>query len=1392
MGVATAFIPEDRRQAIAAGEELPGTDTGAVLFVDISGFTSLAESLRRTHGPQRGAEILTRQLNAVYTVLIDRVNDYRGSVLGFSGDAITCWFGGQDAPARAVAAALAIQIGMGDFTAFVVSAGVEASLAVKAVVATGPVRRFLVGDPNIQRVDVLAGSTLDRMADLEKIARPGEVLVDAVTAGLEVISPLIGEWRTTEAGEHAAGLRQGELPGRRAAIRDDTVLTDGQVRPWVLPAVYQRLTGEHGEFLAELRPAAALFLQFGGLDYDHDPEAADKLDAYVRWVQRTLARYEGALVQLTTGDKGNYLYVAFGAPVAHDDDPRRAVAAALELRSAPAESPEIREIRIGVSQGIMRVGPYGSPTRQTYGVLGDETNMAARLMMQAEPGQVLVTERLAADLAGYFDFQPLGLRSFKGKTERQPIHAAVGVHLDVAGQLALLYAEPLVGREAELALLRGTVAEVLSGQGRVARIQGEAGAGKSHLAAHFASWAGVQGLQLHIVACQSTTQSATYQALRPVARVLVGLAGMERDPDVDQILQLERTLQAQNPAWLPRSPLLGDLLGIAIPDSELTAAMEARLRQESLLSLVVEILEDAARRQPTLLLCEDIHWLDEATQKILSTLARVRPGSLLILLVHRPLAPDDLFLRALADLPDQTFVQLADLNAEGIGELVRRRLGGDVDALALEFIFAQSQGNPFFAEELVDALRERGHLAPVTERWQLSTALIERLRTANCLVREDERWVLAPDARLASVNLGIPASVHGLVLSRLDRLPEPSKLTLKVAAVIGQIFELEVLAAAHPAGGDVAGLEAQLQLFQERDFARMESLQPTPVYIFKHNITQEAVYQTLLETQQHSLHLAVAEAIEARQPDAVERLAYHYQNSDLSQPPVRTCALHYLESAAQRAQRDYANETALAYYDQALGLETRWGWLQRKVELLHILGQRPQEEATLFALSAELTAPASVVAELWADFHEGISNFPAARAELQKALSVYEKTGNRMGQAKVLSRIGEVALREGDTAEAESHYRSALALRSDLQGISDVSGARAEAMLGLGVVMRQRGEYDGAAEMLGDALTLFEEQENLPAVATALTRLGGVAFLQRDFPAALEAWEKALNIRRTIGDREGEGISLLNIAQGYTSMGDYAAAQALLRASLDIHRAIGNRWWENAAWNALGILALTVGDYSEAKRCMSLAIALTLEIGDEAGEALMVFNLGQVEREVGNIENAESCFQASLKWARANFDADTEAQCLTELALTMQLVNRDREAMSYASAALNIYTSLGLYPSTTTDLATIALVLAKEQRVQEAMATCARLLEIFDASDPYEIEYPQRDLYITYLVAKTSGNGAFANRLLHKALEVVQQRAVRISDDALRNSFLENVRLNRDVMLAAGQEGLLT
>lgn len=324
------YLPQDRARALALGAVLPAQALGAALFADLSGFTPLTEALDRALGPRRGSEAVTDQINQVFAALIAEVERYAGSVLGFAGDAITCWFDETDGGAamRAAACALALQHAMVAFSSIALPDGGSATLSLKVAVASGPARRLLVGDPTVQLLDALAGATLDRVAAGEHLARPGEVLVDAATVAALGEGFAIAAWRDNPEGNARFAVIDPFAPlppatGPRAPIG---ALAPEDLRPWLLPAVYARYQAGLGAFLTELRPVVVLFLRFAGIDYDGDPEAGVRLDGFVRRVQAILARYDGTLLQLTIGDKGSFLYAAFGAPASHVDDYQTVIA----------------------------------------------------------------------------------------------------------------------------------------------------------------------------------------------------------------------------------------------------------------------------------------------------------------------------------------------------------------------------------------------------------------------------------------------------------------------------------------------------------------------------------------------------------------------------------------------------------------------------------------------------------------------------------------------------------------------------------------------------------------------------------------------------------------------------------------------------------------------------------------------------------------------------------------------------------------------------------------------------------------------------------------------------------------------------------------------------------
>ena len=338
---------------------MPDRVRGAALFADISGFTPLTEALANELGPLRGAEELTANLNRIFHALIEELERFGGHVIYFSGDAITCWFDGDDG-ARATACALAMQKTMGDIGEVVTPAGGRVHLAMKAAVAVGAARRFLAGDPDIQVMDVLAGRMIDALATAEHLAAKTEVVLDP--SALESLGDRV-EIRELRV-DPDSRLEFGVVSSLRIAVDDapasghEEPLPEEVVRQWLLPPIFERVRTGRGEFLAELRSAYPLFVRFGGIDYDNDEDAIAKLDDFIRRAQRILTTYGGNVLQLTLGDKGAYLYAVFGPPQAHEDDAARAAAAALELRELESTA-AITGIQIGITYGRLRSGTYG-------------------------------------------------------------------------------------------------------------------------------------------------------------------------------------------------------------------------------------------------------------------------------------------------------------------------------------------------------------------------------------------------------------------------------------------------------------------------------------------------------------------------------------------------------------------------------------------------------------------------------------------------------------------------------------------------------------------------------------------------------------------------------------------------------------------------------------------------------------------------------------------------------------------------------------------------------------------------------------------------------------------------------------------------------------------------
>ena len=734
---------------------------------------------------------------------------------------------------------------------------------------------------------------MDRLAAAEHVAGVGETVLDSATLGSLRGRVRIAELRQGEAGRTygvVAGLDSMVEPVPWPALPPNAIGED-IYRQWLIPPVYERLRVGQGEFLAELRPAAALFMRFSGIDYDADPQAGEKLDGYIRDVQHILARYDGTLIQLTLGDKGSYLYAAFGAPIAHEDDAQRAAAAALDLRTMSRCSTLACNPQIGLTKGRMRTGAYGSSTRRTYGVLGDAVNLSARLMGAAAPGQIIATDALRKLTGDALSWESLPDVKVKGKTAPVQIALLTGVKETHALRLQEpAYALPMVGREAELASIEAKMRLAFSGRGQVVGITGDAGMGKSRLVTEAIARAGRWGMRGYGGECQSYGSHTSYLVWQGVWRDLLGVDSTRCLND--QVQALADKLERLAPALLPRLPLLGPVLNLPIPDNELTGSLDGKLRKAGLERLLVDCLRAEAKQGPLFIVLEDCHWLDPLSADLVVELARaIVDMPVLLLLAYRPPEPGGPVSGEVRELSHFTEISLAGFTPAEAEQLIRLKLEqvfGRLDKApaGLAARLAQNaEGNPFYIEELVNYIQSKGIAPTDTER------------------------LLALD---------LPDSLQSLVLSRIDQLAENPRAILRVASVVGRAFRAAVLWDIRPQLGEAAQVLAGLGVLQRADLTAVDS-EPEQTYLFKHVLTQEVAYESLPFATRAVLHEAIAQHIESGYPGNLDRfldlLAHHYDRSDNT---VKRCL--YLRKAGEAAQARYANTTAGSYYRRVLPL----------------------------------------------------------------------------------------------------------------------------------------------------------------------------------------------------------------------------------------------------------------------------------------------------------------------------------------------------------------------------------------------------------------------------------------------------------------------------------------
>ena len=1185
-----AYLPGDRRRALASGASMPDRVRGAALFADVSGFTALTEALATELGAQRGAEELTATLNTVFHAVIADVDRYGGQVIYFSGDAITCWFDGDDGM-RGVATGLDIQRTMDTVGRVTTPAGTEVILAIKVAIAVGPARRFVVGDPDIQLIDVLAGSIVDELAEAEQLAEKGDVLLtDSVVASLG--------HRVTTSEELRKGHRIVRAESLTVAVAEidagpEPVLPEAEVRPWLLPVVYERLSTGRGEFLAELRSAFPMFVRFGGIDYDDDADAPAALDAFVRRSQEVLSRHGGNLLQLTIGDKGAYLFAIFGSPIAHGDDADRALAAALELRAAATET-AARDLQIGITTGRVRSGSYGHDLRRTFTCLGDPVNLSARLMSMAPTGAIYLSDAVRRAAGDRFRWQEIGTFPVKGRLATAQVWGLDGYSVTTANR-DLRFPLPIVGRDLELETIDRAFAEAGSGGGRVIALSADAGRGKSRLIAEAVRRLRAGGAFVAFGEAAVVEANSSYAVWREVWRTL--LAVDELAPDDEQIRGVRRFLAGIGRDQARRAALLAPVLGIDIAENDLTRRFDAKLRKTSLEALLTDVLTAQARRESFVIVLEDCHRLDPLSRDLLEVLVRAAATLPVLFLVgYRPLGAPGGGL-GLDALPYVTELELDELPAAAAESLAASKLrqlyGEDVagSQALVELVVRRAEGNPFYIEELLNFVHDAG---------------------------------IDPSRREQLDALALPGSLHSLVISRIDGLAEAPRRTLKVASVLGRGFIAPMVARVYPDLGSGDEVRANLLAGRRADLVVVDREEDAS-WLFRHAITRDVAYESLPFVLRSQIHGRCGAEIEADGSDAVEAdldlLAYHWWHSD-----NRDKKVHYLGRAGDAAQAKFANHDAIDYFERLAGLvegSARSDALRKAGKVLELVGnwdraREVDEEALELAHTAADRSGEAWCEVALAEVSRKQGRFPEAAERLGRAGLTFTELGEDSGTGQVLHLTGTLAAQQGRYGPARDSYAASLEVR---ERIGDRAAA-ASVLSNLGVVAEYTGELDASQQFHERALALRIEIGDRWGIAVSQTNLGMIAILGGRPADARRSFEESMRINVEVGDTWMVAISHNNLANACRGLGDWSGARSAYAAAGRAYLPYGDRWALAFLFEDVAVLAALLGQPIAALELVGAADRCRADVGSPRPDSLTSEMMGPIDA---------SCEEAGLE-----------------------------------------------------------------------------------------------------------------------------------------------------------------
>jgi class 3 adenylate cyclase/tetratricopeptide (TPR) repeat protein len=1087
-----------------------------LVFVDISGFTKLTERLSRKG--KVGAEEMNDILDACFTELLSVAYDYGAGVIKWGGDAVLLLFKDEDHPARACRAAAEMQRTMGSVGKLRTSSGLV-TLSMSIGVSSAAFDFFLVG--GLHRELIVAGPAATETVSLEAAAEAREIVIGAETAA--ALDPAcVGHPR----GSGFLLRRPPDAHAKRSAPVED--VSDVDLRQCVPLDICEHLLGGGGE--AEHRPMTPAFIQFMGVDDLWAREGPDAvcgaLDRCLALVQQIARDHRIAIFDTDIAPDGIKVMLMAGAPRATGNDAERMVKAMRAVVDARAPL----ALRIGIAWGRIFAADFGPPYRRTYSVKGDAVNLAARLMARAEPSQVLATaEVLERSRTG---FVTRALEPFKAKGKAEPVIAfEVG---NTVGMQVRVAETPFVGRTHELAVLMDAFEQARDSRGRVVELVAGAGMGKSRLIEEIS--ARVDWDRIVMGHGEEYERATPYFGLRDLLRDVLFI-----EDDGEAVLR--ETVARAAPHLAPWLPLVGTPLGLTLEDTAETAALDERFRKERVEEIVDELL-GILLPSTTLLVVEDVHWLDEASADLLRRLVRAAAARPWVVLIARREEPGD--FRVPDDI-DHAVLDLQPLGAEEAEALVHGATDEEpLQPHVVEALAQRAGGNPLFLAELLTAARRSGGLEE------------------------------------------LPDSVEAVLMAEIDRLAPLDRRVLRSAAVVGAFFTPSLVSASMDDFVDADVWERLAHYVTTGDGIEFR---------FRHALARDVAYEGLPFRRRLELHERIGDEIErqaAHPLDEAELLSLHFFHAQRFEK-----AWSYSRAAGERAQAIYANVEAKTLLQRALDsarrcpalpatevgkawddlgdVQARLGEFDRAAvsyrSSRRFADGSPAEQAQLMLKEAKIR---------WL-----VGRYDGAYRWLSRGLRLLAPktdTESVAQRARLHAWCAAVRLRQGKA----DHAITACRLAIDEANASGAKDALAHACYLLDWAYDAVGRSDEAVYSQ-TALEISEELGDFNQLGGVLNNLGVRAHAQGRWDEALGFYERAREAWKRAGTVWAASFAEGNVAEILSDQGRLEEAEPLFRDALRVARASGSASRIADVSSYLGRLLGRAGRFEEAQELLTEA-----------------------------------------------------------------------------------------------------------------------------------------------------------------------------------------------------------